>query len=324
MRNEDVMVSICCTVYNQEKYIKKAIDSFLQQDVNFKYEIIIHDDASNDSTPDIIKEYQKKYPEIIKPIYQKENQYSKGKKVSLIAMENAKGKYIALCEGDDYWIDSSKLERQVNYMEKHPKCSLCFHNAYTYNLLTQSKVPMMKKTRRYYKFLKNYNVGDMAKLDFIPTASLMFKKSDVKRLPDFYKSSIVGDLPLRLIMTSFGYCHYIDRIMSMYVRGTGKSATDEFKKNLKDIDKTMEYLAKKQECIKNVNKYTNYKFNKDFQIALNRIESDKYMYKEQYVELFKNKEVLKASPRKRILWILKNELKRYINERSGKDGNNKK
>lgn len=324
MKNENIMVSVCCTVYNQEKYIKKAIDSFLKQKVNFKYEIIIHDDASSDSTPEIIKEYQKKYPEIIRPIYQKENQYSKGEKVSLIAMKKAKGKYIALCEGDDYWIDSTKLERQVKYMEKHPKCSLCFHNAYTFDLLTQNKVPMMKKTRRYYKFFKNYDVGDMAKLDFIPTASLMFRNSDVKRLPDFYKSSIVGDLPLRLIMTSFGYCHYIDRIMSMYVRGTGQSATDEFNKNLKDIDKTIEYLTKKQECIKNVNKYTNYSFNKEFQIALDRVESDKYMYKGQYVELFKNKKILKASPRKRILWILKYVLKKYIKERSGNNGSDKK
>lgn len=324
MKNEDVMVSICCTVYNQEKYIRKAIESFLQQDVNFKYEIIIHDDASNDSTPEIIKEYQEKYPEIIRPICQKENQYSKGKKVSLIAMEKANGKYIALCEGDDYWIDSTKLRRQVEYMEKHPNCSLCFHNAYTFDLLTQSKIPMMKKTRRYYKFSKNYDVGDMAKLDFIPTASLMFRNSDVQRLPDFYKSSIVGDLPLRLIMTSFGYCHYIDRIMSMYVRGTGQSATDEFERNLKDIDKTMEYLTKKQECIENVNRYTNYRFNKDFQIALNRVESDKYMYKEQYVELYKNKKVLKASPRKRILWIIKYVLKKYVNERSENNGSYKK
>ena len=96
------MVSISCTTYNHEDYIADALESFLMQKIKFKYEILIHDDASTDRTAEIIKDYEKKYPEIIKPIYQTYNQYSKGIKVGKFNRERAKGKYIAICEGDDF------------------------------------------------------------------------------------------------------------------------------------------------------------------------------------------------------------------------------
>ncbi len=314
MRNEEIMVSICCITYNQHDYIAKAIESFLEQKTNFKYEIIIHDDASTDGTTDIIREYEKKYPNLIKPIYQSENQYSKGKKVTMIAMKKARGKYIAICEGDDYWIDENKLQLQVKYMEKHPKCSLTFHNAYTLDINTGEKYKMMKKTRRYYKYLGNYDMSDMAKLDFIPTASLMFRKQDIYKIPSFYERCIVGDLPLRLILTSFGYCHYIDRIMSMYVRGTGGSATDRFHRDRKlDVSNAIKYLEKKQECLCQINEFTNKEYEKGIQIAINRIESDKYMYKEDYRSILKNKKVFICLPRRRMLFVLLKTIKGVLN-----------
>lgn len=109
--SEKVMVSINCITYNQEEYIAKAIDSFLMQKTDFKYEILIHDDASTDNTANIIREYQEKYPDIIKPIYQKENQYSQGiKRVDYkFNYSRANGKYIAICEGDDYWTDRKSV-----------------------------------------------------------------------------------------------------------------------------------------------------------------------------------------------------------------------
>ena len=125
-----ILVSIDCTTYNHGKYISDALDSFLMQNTNFKYEILVHDDASTDDTPKIIKEYESIYPDLIKPIYQKENQYSKGLRVSGINLRRARGKYIAVCEGDDYWIDPYKLQKQVDYMESHPECSMCTHAAY--------------------------------------------------------------------------------------------------------------------------------------------------------------------------------------------------
>lgn len=118
-------VSICCITYNQEKYIEDTIKGFLAQKTSFPIEIIIHDDASTDNTAVIVKEYADKYPEKIHPIYQVENQFSKGIKVSATYVwPQAKGKYIALCEGDDYWTDPFKLQKQVDFLESNPDCGL--------------------------------------------------------------------------------------------------------------------------------------------------------------------------------------------------------
>ena len=125
----DPRATICCITYNHEEYIRDAIESFLMQKTHFPFEIIIHDDASTDKTAEIIKEYEIKYPDIIKPIYQTENQYSKGKKASLFTFMAARGKYIAFCEGDDYWIDPLKLQKQTELMEKYPDCYISFHPA---------------------------------------------------------------------------------------------------------------------------------------------------------------------------------------------------
>jgi Glycosyltransferases involved in cell wall biogenesis len=210
---KEIMVSICCITYNHEKYIADAIESFLMQRTDFPYEIILHDDASTDSTADIIRRYESKYPNRIKGIYQEENQYSQ--KINIFKeylFPRANGKYIALCEGDDYWIDRNKLQLQVNYMQCNPYCSLCFHAAkvvskdqkslsslrpYLYNTLCDTKMVILKKS--------NY-----------PTASLLFPSRLVKKMPDFYINSPVGDAPLHLFLVHQGYAYYMDRFMSAY------------------------------------------------------------------------------------------------------------
>ena len=121
-----IEVSIICSTYNQEKYIRDALESFVRQKTNFVFEVLVHDDASTDGTVDIIKEYEHKYPEIIKPIYQEKNQYSQ--KISIIKtyqLPRAQGKYIAICEGDDYWIDDYKLQKQYDALESHPNINIC-------------------------------------------------------------------------------------------------------------------------------------------------------------------------------------------------------
>ena len=131
------IVSICCITYNHAPFIRKALDGFLMQEPPTGvfanepwYEILIHDDCSTDGTTEIVKEYAAKYPDKIFPLYEEVNQYSQGKE-DVIDMYNygrARGKYIAYCEGDDYWTDSQKLRRQVDFMETHPDYSVCFHN----------------------------------------------------------------------------------------------------------------------------------------------------------------------------------------------------
>ena len=113
------MVSVSCITFNHAGYIRQALDSFLMQKTDFAYEILIHDDASTDGTIDIIKEYEERYPDIIRPVLETENQYSKG--ISNISgvfnFPRARGRYIAMCEGDDYWSDPYKLQKQFDLME---------------------------------------------------------------------------------------------------------------------------------------------------------------------------------------------------------------
>ena len=124
------LVSIRSLVYNQEKYIAQALDGFLMQQTNFPFEIVVHDDASTDKTANIIRDYEAKYPQIIKPIYETENQYSKHDgSLSRAINSGCRGKYIALCEGDDYWTDAFKLQKQLDFLKEHPDYSMCFHRA---------------------------------------------------------------------------------------------------------------------------------------------------------------------------------------------------
>lgn len=130
------VVTVACVTYNHVKFIRQAIDSFLMQKTTFPFEIIIHDDASTDGTVDIIKKYAKKYPDVIKIILQKKNQYEQGMRSGVLfgydplvrhVLPIAKGKYIALCEGDDYWTDPMKLQKQVNHLDIHPEQVMCYH-----------------------------------------------------------------------------------------------------------------------------------------------------------------------------------------------------
>lgn len=122
VENKPFMLTINCLAYNHEKYIRNTLESFVSQKTNFRYEAIVHDDASTDGTANIIREYAELYPDIIKPIFEKENLYSKcDGSLSRVMMEACRGKYVAYCEGDDYWTDPLKLQKQVDYMEAHPE-----------------------------------------------------------------------------------------------------------------------------------------------------------------------------------------------------------
>lgn len=125
---EAPLVSICCLTYNHALYIRQCLDGFLMQKTSFNYEILIHDDASTDSTASIIREYEQRFPDVIKPIYQTVNQHSLGVKISTtFQFPRVKGKYIAMCEGDDYWTDPYKLQHQVDFLENNSDFSICSH-----------------------------------------------------------------------------------------------------------------------------------------------------------------------------------------------------
>lgn len=123
---EPVEISIVCCVYNQAGYIEKTLDSLIAQKLKVPFEIVIHDDCSTDGTREIIEQYEKQYPELINPVYEEENQYSKGHDVfSKYGIPKCRGRYVAICEGDDFWTDEEKLQKQYDVMEKHPESDLC-------------------------------------------------------------------------------------------------------------------------------------------------------------------------------------------------------
>ena len=122
------MVTIRCLTYNHEPYIRQCLDGFVMQKTNFRFEAVVHDDASTDGTASIIREYAEKYPDIIKPIYETENKYSKQDgSIRKILDAHTHGKYVAMCEGDDYWTDPYKLQKQVDFLESHPDYVMCSH-----------------------------------------------------------------------------------------------------------------------------------------------------------------------------------------------------
>lgn len=126
---QSIMVSIRCTVYNHERFLRQCLDGFVMQKTNFAFEAIVHDDASTDGSAQIILEYAEKYPNIIKPIIETENLYSRADgSLTRVMREASRGKYIAFCEGDDCWIDPLKLQKQVDALESHPECTIALES----------------------------------------------------------------------------------------------------------------------------------------------------------------------------------------------------
>lgn len=232
---EKVLVSVCCTAYNHAKYIRSCLDGFVNQKTNFKYEVIVHDDASTDNTANIIKEYADKYPEIIKPIFQKENKYQRGVLIyEEYIFPKCTGKYVAYCEGDDYWCDENKLQKQVDILEKHPDYVACVHQTKRIDVRNQKESLFVDRNKN----------GILEKERFfwatIPyqTSSLMSKRELLVERPDFcFVSKIFGDYPYAIFLALKGDVYYINDVMSVYRKFTEGSWS-----SLNDGKRKLEYL----------------------------------------------------------------------------------
>lgn len=172
------LLSIKCTVYNHEPYLRQCLDGFVMQKTNFPFEAIVHDDASTDKSADIILEYAEKYPNIIKPIFEEENLYSKDKRIihqKIDAAMSSSSKYIALCEGDDYWTDPYKLQKQVDYLESHPQCGLVYTD---FDILYQSnnriENDLIKNGR--YSLIRSFE-EHLQKAAYIAPPSWMYRRN---------------------------------------------------------------------------------------------------------------------------------------------------
>lgn len=215
----EVLVSIRCLVYNHERFLRRCLDSFVMQKTNFAFEAIVHDDASTDSSAAIIREYAEKYPHIIKPIYEEENLYSK-KDGSLRRVMNAhtRGKYVAMCEGDDFWTDEHKLQRQVDFLESHPDYSICYHKVAVVN---EDESCVMKE---YPDWLENrpytFGLSDFEERNIIQTNSVMYRWRFHNESQDQYvwPGIMPGDWMLHMLHAQVGKVYYMPEIMSAYRR----------------------------------------------------------------------------------------------------------
>jgi len=208
------VVSICCVAYNHEKFIRDCLDGFLMQETTFPVEILIHDDASTDGTKEIIEEYCKKHPKLFFPIFQKENQFSKGVRGMMLRFNfpRCRGKYIALCEGDDYWTDPHKLQKQADFLERNLDYIACFHNAWIDNSIENTKyIYHHWKESRAVSPKEIIEIGGYV----FPTAALMFRSLAKINLPE---NCIAGDLSLSLDLLLQGQFYFSNEFMCVYRR----------------------------------------------------------------------------------------------------------
>lgn len=275
-----VMVSVSCITYNHEKYIAEALDSFIMQKTSFNYEILIHDDASTDKTAEIIREYEKKYPDLIKPIYQKENLYSKDVDVDDLNTERAMGKYIALCEGDDYWIDPFKLQKQVDYMETHSDCTLCVHAAYIVNV-NGRKIKLVRPNAGNKIFTVEEVIEGGGGL--FATNTMMYPRHLDANKPDFYKKAPVTDYPLAIYLALKGKVYYIDEFMAAYRKGVSGSWTNTEQSSL---EKIIKHVNNTEIMLEHLNQHTNYQYDEAINNK-NNINQFKIMIAQERFEALK-------------------------------------
>ncbi|MBE0471488.1 MAG: glycosyltransferase [Methyloprofundus sp.] len=193
---EPPVVSVCCTTYNHKDYISEAIEGFLIQETDFPFEIIIRDDCSADKTAEIVKQYAEKYPNIIKPIYETENQFSKGVKPMPVVYKKAVGKYFALCEGDDYWTDPLKLQKQVDFLENNDDYVITYTDVEAFDENGNIDGYVGGATR-------DLESVELQKAFAINTLTACFRNV-IKELPPEFQCTQFGDLFLWSLLGAYG------------------------------------------------------------------------------------------------------------------------
>jgi glycosyltransferase involved in cell wall biosynthesis len=318
----DPLVSILITSYNHEKYIRQAIEGCLMQQTSFPYEIIIHDDASTDSSAQIIQEYADKYPELIIPILQKENQYSKAVRImATLMVPIARGKYIAFCEGDDYWTDPKKLEKQITIMEKDPLISLCF-TATKWVFVNGKKRDKIMRYHHGNHFFSSDEVI-MRSGGFTDVVSTIVRKDIYQNIGSWFDLSPAGDVALYLLALMGGTAYYLDEVTAVYHRGVENSWTTNIHKKTSYEKNFLEKSISMKDAF---DEYSSYQFNISIQrrnnldiMSLSFIFDDEKKFREEYFHRFSPSEKVeyfvfhKLFPIKpRFFWHRYHDILRYF------------
>lgn len=302
MSNSNPIVAIRCITYNHSKFIRQCLDGFVKQRTNFPFVAIVHDDASVDGTADIIKEYAAKYSNLIKPIFETENQYSKSPKNIRDIMNRAiaatGAKYVALCEGDDYWTDPYKLQKQVDFLESNPDFVACFHNALIYDGHTYSLFNSMFENQ-------SFGPDDIISRGwFISTQTLMYRQIPLN-WPLWSGEIRNGDYLLELLLAREGKFYYMFDVMAVY-RQEGQGVSVAMNRNL---DATYDSLIRFLSMMKD---YFDGAYADSFDLSISRYEQQKKSYIQDV--FYDNHPLLKLFRPK----TYKRMIKRWLLKRIGK------
>lgn len=308
--NNQITVSVWMVTYNHENYIELAIESIMMQKTNFSYKLFIGEDFSNDRTRKICIELSKKYPSKIELILHKKNLGSNSNGVFMYQhCSDTKAKYIALCEGDDFWTDPYKLQKQVDFLEANEDCSLAVHKVQIMedgrNSSTTS-IPSTQKESNYFTFenlIKNWD---------IQTSSFLFRNyKDLSiSIQSLVDGLVFGDVGLVYYLLTKGKIHYSDEVMSVYrLHETSSTAQN----NNNAIEKSIRFGEDYNILLDRFNQMSNYKFN----ILIHQKKATSYIPIADFYHLKKDfkkvrlylKKVLKENPHeiiknKRIFFVL--------------------
>jgi glycosyltransferase involved in cell wall biosynthesis len=213
--SNNVLVSVCCSTYNHEKFIAQTLDGFLIQKTNFAVEFLINDDCSQDRTADILKEYENRFPGVFNVKYQAENQFSKGlKPFTHLLFPRVNGKFIALCEGDDYWTDPFKLQKQVDFLTNNEDYSMCFHRS---KIVDENNVEYETIMFNHLEE-KDFTGEEILRKWSVPTASAMFRTDNRKYITERANKHqyYFGDTPMFLTILEHGKARCLKDFMSVY------------------------------------------------------------------------------------------------------------
>ena len=289
------MVSVVCITYNHKQYIRDAIEGFLMQETNFKIEILIGEDCSTDGTREIVFDYKKKYPDLIRVITSDANVGMNANGIR--TLNAARGKYIALCEGDDYWTDPLKLQKQVDFLESHSDYCLVYSD---FNVLIDKKNQIYHSAnRRKNKIIPKGEIfEDLLINNTIATLTVCARANVLKKAADFElfekKGFISGDLPLWLGMSRYGKIHYIDEPMATY-RVLEESAyhSKDPREVLKFVKSTYEqrlYYIEKYGCSEETKIMVDYNYN-NMLLKYAFLWRDKKLIEIAYNNLLSNKKL---------------------------------
>lgn len=241
------LVSVYCMTYNHRDTIEETVKSIVDQKTNFPFELIIHDDASTDGTTELVTSLKEKYPDIIVPIIQKQNKFFSCNIAKTYLNPAAKGKYVAICEGDDYWTNEDKLQKQVDFLENNTDCTLVFH------AVDQAMTDGKKMTYRPLKksgFVNAETIISRGGL-FCPSVSLMVRREVMEFFPKFRDKADVYDYPLQILAATMGKVYYLDENMAVY-RFAGEGSWTAQRENSADI----EHLENERQWLSLFNEYS--------------------------------------------------------------------